>query len=82
VLLKSLLVAASVAMYVFPYSWSFTTAMAFGAMLSATDPVSVVAVLREMNVPPRLSHIVEGESLFNDGTAMVLFTVFKVRAPG
>lgn len=53
--------------------------MCFGAMLSATDPVSVVAVLREMNVAPRLSHVIEGESLFNDGTAMVLFTVFKVR---
>ena len=63
----------------FPYGWDFTTCMCFGAMLSATDPVSVVAVLREMNVAPRLSHVIEGESLFNDGTAMVLFTVFKVR---
>ena len=39
----------------------------------------MVSVLKELNVAPRLSHVIEGESLFNDGTAMVLFTVFKVR---
>lgn len=38
-------------------------------MIIATDPISVIAVFRELEVNRRLAHIVEGESLFNDGTA-------------
>lgn len=68
---------AVIVVRLFPYEWDYTTAMCFGAMLSATDPVSVVSVLRSMNVAPRLGHCVEGESLVNDGTAMVLFVVFR-----
>ncbi len=48
-------------------------ALLFGALISATDPVSVVALFRRLSVPGRLSVLVEGESLFNDGTAIVLF---------
>jgi CPA1 family monovalent cation:H+ antiporter len=47
----------------------------FGALISATDPVSVVALFRELGVRARLSTLVEGESLLNDGTAIVLFRV-------
>ncbi|MBX9690711.1 MAG: cation:proton antiporter, partial [Candidatus Obscuribacterales bacterium] len=43
------------------------------AMVSATDPVSVVALFRQMGMDKRLTMILEGESLFNDGTAVVLF---------
>ncbi len=50
-------------------------AFLFGALISATDPVAVVAIFRSLGVPRRLSHIVEGESLFNDGTAIVLFNI-------
>ena len=50
-------------------------ALVFGALISATDPVSVVALFRGMGVPKRLQLILEGESLFNDGTAIVLFTI-------
>jgi CPA1 family monovalent cation:H+ antiporter len=47
----------------------------FGAMVAATDPVSVLAVFRQFKVPERLRYIVEGESLFNDGTAVVVFSL-------
>ncbi|NJO52632.1 MAG: sodium:proton antiporter, partial [Leptolyngbyaceae cyanobacterium RM2_2_4] len=44
-----------------------------GVILAITDTVSVIAVFKEVAVPSRLSTIVEGESLFNDGVALVLF---------
>ncbi len=57
----------------------FTVAMPWavsfllGAMLSATDPISVLALFRKLGMNKRLTMILEGESLFNDGTAVVLF---------
>jgi len=48
-------------------------ALLFGALISATDPVSVLATFRQLGTDRRLSIIVEGESLFNDGTALVIF---------
>jgi CPA1 family monovalent cation:H+ antiporter len=53
----------------------FGSAILFGAIVAATDPVSVIAIFRELRVHPRLATIIEGESLLNDGTAVVLFTV-------
>jgi Na+:H+ antiporter len=50
-------------------------AILFGTMVSPTDPVAVVAVFRRLGVPARLVNLVESESLFNDGTGVVLFTV-------
>jgi len=50
-------------------------ALVFGAITAATDPISVLSIFKEMAVPKRLSIIVEGESLFNDGTAAVLFGI-------
>ena len=52
---------------------SLPVAMVFGALVSATDPVSVIALFRSIGVPRRLQVLLEGESLFNDGTAIVLF---------
>ncbi len=49
------------------------TALLFGAMVAATDPVSVIALFRQLGIDHRLTTIIEGESLFNDGTAVVLF---------
>lgn len=54
---------------------SWETAFLFGAIMSATDPVSVLAIFRQIGAPRRLSVIVEGESLFNDGTSLVLFKI-------
>lgn len=50
-------------------------AVVFGALISATDPVAVVAFFRSLGVSRRLAVAVEGESLFNDGTAIVLFNI-------
>ncbi len=50
-------------------------AMAFGALISATDPVAVIAFFRTLGVSKRLSILVEGESLFNDGVAIVIFNL-------
>ena len=48
----------------------------FGAIISATDPVAVLALFKGCGVPHRLTLIFEGESLFNDGTAFAMFLVF------
>jgi NhaP-type Na+/H+ or K+/H+ antiporter len=47
-----------------------------GGLLSATDPVAVVALLRELGASKKLSTLIEGESLMNDGTAIVVFQLF------
>lgn len=52
---------------------SLTTALLIAASLSATDPVSVTALFRELGVDSRLVTLMEGESLFNDGMAVVAF---------
>lgn len=60
-------------------SWALglplVAALAFGALISATDPVAVIAFFRSLGVDKRLSVLVEGESLFNDGIAVVIFSL-------
>jgi CPA1 family monovalent cation:H+ antiporter len=51
----------------------FIVALLFGAIISATDPVAVLSLFKTYGAPKRLSLIFEGESLFNDGTAVALF---------
>ena len=55
-------------------------ALLFGALISATDPVAVVAVSRELGVSKRLLTLVQGESLLNDGVAIVLYKILLVGA--
>ncbi len=54
---------------------SWAAALAFGALISATDPVAVIAFFRSLGVSKRLTILVEGESLFNDGVAIVIFNL-------
>eukprot|EP01062_Namystynia_karyoxenos_P046107 TRINITY_DN34435_c0_g1_i1.p1 TRINITY_DN34435_c0_g1~~TRINITY_DN34435_c0_g1_i1.p1 ORF type:complete len:1368 (+),score=278.27 TRINITY_DN34435_c0_g1_i1:63-4166(+) len=69
---------AVVAKYAFgAYQWSWVTCLLFGCMLSATDPVAVVALLKELGAAPAISALIEGESLLNDGTAIVFFNILK-----
>lgn len=51
----------------FPYDWNWKTSLLLGAILSATDPVAVVALLKDLGASKKLSTIVEGESMMNDG---------------
>lgn len=50
---------------------NFITSLLLGAILSATDPVAVISIFKQLGVPKRLTVLVEGESLFNDATAFV-----------
>ena len=59
--------------YFLDFPW--VIALLFGTMISATDPISVLALFKKIGAPKRLQTIVEGESLFNDGTALVLFGI-------
>lgn len=52
---------------------SIVACLMFGALISATDPISVLALFKKLGMDRRLTIILEGESLFNDGTAVVLF---------
>lgn len=61
---------------------SLVTALLVGASLSATDPISVIALFRELGVDRRLSTLMEGESLFNDGMAVVAFSFLTSFALG
>ena len=54
---------------------SLATAFVLGAVLASTDPIAVSALARRMHLPPRLLALVQGESLLNDATSLVLFRV-------
>src|SRR3954453_15050207 len=62
--------------------WSWIGAALFGVLIAATDPVSVIAAFREMGCQPRVSMVVESESLLNDGVAAVGFAVVSAIALG
>src|SRR5215217_4416174 len=72
VILTTLLVGGVVA---WGTGLTIQAALVFGALVSATDPVAVVALFRRLGVPRRLQVLLEGESLFNDGTAIVMFNL-------
>lgn len=60
----------------------FLVACLVGTMVAATDPISVIALFRRLKVHPRLALLLEGESLFNDGTAIVFFGIALEFAAG
>lgn len=61
---------------------NWALAFMFGSVISATDPVAVVALLKELGASKKLGTLIEGESLLNDGTAIVLFMVFFLGISG
>jgi len=62
--------------------WEWVSALLFGALIAATDPVSVIATFKEAGVHGRLRLLVEAESLLNDGTAAVAFAVILAAVAG
>lgn len=70
VILSTLIIGVFVS---FTSGLSLTTALLFGALISATDPIAVVALFRQMGAPKRLQTLLESESLLNDGTAIVMY---------
>ncbi|OWA51717.1 Sodium/hydrogen exchanger 7 [Hypsibius exemplaris] len=67
---------AVVVKYAFNYGWNWCASLMFGALISATDPVAVVALLKDVGASPELGVVLEGESLLNDGTAIIFFNIF------
>ena len=63
-------------------NWQWIDALAFGTLIAATDPVSVIATFREAKAHGRLLLLIEAESLFNDGTAAVAFGIVIALAAG
>jgi CPA1 family monovalent cation:H+ antiporter len=63
-------------------NWQWMSALVFGALIAATDPVSVIATFKEAKAHGRLLVLIEAESLFNDGTAAIAFGIVVVLASG
>lgn len=74
-LLINAVLLAGPAMLCFP-SWSIYTALLFGSLLSATDPVAVVSLLKGLGVDKRITALVDGEAIMNDGTAIITYSLF------
>jgi len=72
--IPGLLISTGIIGFIFATFTEFDlmVALLLGAILSATDPVAVIAIFKQLGVPERLTILVEGESLFNDATSLVL----------
>ena len=83
--IPGVLISAAIVAVVLTLATGLPIGLSFivGAMVSATDPAAVVATFKRLRVPPALSTMVDGESLLNDGTGLVLFAlaVQAVAAP-
>lgn len=80
--LTALLVTSVMAWLGLDPSFDWRYGLVFGALIAATDPIAVVALFKQLNVGHRLSTLVEGESLLNDGTSVVFFTLILAYVSG
>lgn len=68
---------------IFSLPVDFIYCLLFGALISPTDPIAVLAILKEANIPKSLEVKISGESLFNDGVAVVVFTsIYEIITAG
>lgn len=74
VLVALLLALIGHVLHVLP-GFGWRQALVFGALISATDPIAVVSLFRTMGAPRRLTTLLDSESLLNDGTSIVFFTL-------
>ena len=66
----------------FVENFTLTQGLVFASLIAATDPIAVVGLFKSLGAPKRLAILVEGESLINDGTAVVIFTLMVSLATG
>jgi len=64
-------------MHVLPYDWSWSLSLTLGAILASTDPIAMTTVLKKNEASPRLKMHLNGESLLNDASAVVFYTIFS-----
>lgn len=72
VVISAIVVAAGIASVL---AWPFSSALVFGVLIAATDPIAVIAMFKDTGIKGRLRLLVESESLLNDGVAAVLFAL-------
>jgi CPA1 family monovalent cation:H+ antiporter len=72
VLISAVVVAAGLTGFL---GWPFSSALIFGVLIAATDPIAVIAMFKDTGIKGRLRLLVESESLLNDGVAAVLFAL-------
>lgn len=75
VALTTLLLVPVVNGLAFVEHYSVSEGLVFAALIAATDPIAVVALFKRLGAPKRVAVLIEGESLLNDGTAVVVFTL-------
>ena len=63
-------------------SWNWWSYLLFGSLLSATDPVAVIAVLKDLDADNWITTLIDGEAILNDGTAIIAFTIMFPGAAG
>ncbi|KAI9137950.1 Cation/H+ exchanger, partial [Paraphysoderma sedebokerense] len=66
---------------IFPHAFTLLESLSFGAILSSTDPVTVLAIFSQRNVDAKLYSIIFGESILNDSVAIVMFSTFNAIGP-